>query len=64
MIAKMVYVRLKVTIFLFLRPNNRAKSRSTIMAVNVDRHSLLHRLREIMSNDKDSNVREPQTFNR
>ena len=37
MIAKMVYVRLKVTIFLFLRPNNRAKSGSTIMAVNVDK---------------------------
>ena len=36
-IAKIIYVRLKVTIFLYLSPNNRARSRSTLIAVNVDK---------------------------
>ena len=35
MVATMIYVRFKVTICLYLRPNNRARSLSTLMAVIV-----------------------------
>ena len=33
----MIYLRLKVTISFYLSPNKMARSRSTLMAVNVDK---------------------------
>ena len=36
-VAVMMYVRFKVTICLYLIPNHRARSRSTLMAVNVSK---------------------------
>ena len=36
-VAVMIYVRFKVTFCLFLIPNNRARSLSTLMAVNVNK---------------------------
>ena len=36
-VAVMMYVRFKVTICLYLIPNNRARSLSTLMAVNVNK---------------------------
>ena len=38
-IAKIIYVRLKVTVSLYLSPNNMARSRSTLMAVIEQRNS-------------------------
>ena len=35
--AVMTHVRFEVTICLYLIPNNRARSRSTVMAVNVNK---------------------------
>ena len=35
--AVMIHVRFKVTICLYLIPNNRARSLSTLMAVNVNK---------------------------
>ena len=36
-VAVMIYIRFKVTICLYLIPNNRARSLSTLIAVNVDK---------------------------
>ena len=36
-VAVMMYVRFKVAICLYLIPNNRARSLSTLMAVNVNK---------------------------
>ena len=36
-VVVMIYMRFKVTICLYLIPNNRARSLSTLMAVNVNK---------------------------
>ena len=38
-VAVMIHVRFKVTICLFLIPNNRLRSLSTLVAVNVNRNT-------------------------
>ena len=64
-VATITYVRFKVTTCLYLSPNNRESSLSTLIAVDVNKdtnimRSLLWYLRR-MRFDKDSSLREQWT---